>query len=156
MDTMVGGTKGWFSHIRARRVSKNKATCGFWVAATTGKAHGGKERSWQGKSPELFRRGNDHRWDGLGSQAGRKPLTPPSNVFACPVHDSRQPFLGFGSVLLLRYSTPHTQEDTKEEPLERWDHQGGRATRGEAGWESERTCCHTRLPSGLAESYKRL
>lgn len=53
------------------------------------------------------------------------------NVFACPVHDSKQQFLGFGSVLLLRYFPP--KEDTKVKPLERRDHQGGLSTRGGAG-----------------------
>lgn len=36
---VVVGTKGWFSHIRARKSLKNKATCGLSVGATTGKAH---------------------------------------------------------------------------------------------------------------------
>lgn len=66
--------------------------------------------------------------------AGRWDTLDPAlkvNVSACPVHDSKQPFLGFGSVLLLQYFPP--KEDAKVEPLERRDRQGGTSSRGGAG-----------------------
>lgn len=120
---------------------------------TEARKEAGKANHWK-----ILRQGNDHSEMGWRPRvAGRWDTPDPAlkvNVSACPVHDSKQQFLGFGSVLLLQYFP--SKEDTKVEALEGRDHQGGISIRGGAGWESERTPCHIRLPSGLVESYKRL
>lgn len=75
----------------------------------TGKTHRGEETGWQGKSPEDIQAEQQSQLDGqLESWASGKPLDPvlKVNVFACPVHDSKQQFPELGNVLLLRYIPP--------------------------------------------------
>lgn len=61
---------------------------------------------------------------------GREALDPALkvNVFACPVHNSKQQFPGMGSVLLLRYFPPkrrHESGAAGEMRPPRWDFQQG-------------------------------
>lgn len=62
--------------------------------------------------------------------AGREALDPALkvNVFACPVHNSKQQFPGMGSVLLLRYFPPNRRHESGaagEMRPPRWDFQQG-------------------------------
>lgn len=161
---MVVGTKGWFSRTGARTVSKIRQSGASDLETTDRKAHWSKKRSQPvANHQKILRRDNDlskMEWLGVTVRGRRETENPgPSTQGEClcmSVHDSEQSFLGFGGVWFLRYFPP--QKKTR-----RWSPWRHETTKVEPspgaeglGEESERPSCSTWLPSGLAESYKRL
>lgn len=58
---VVVGTKGWFSHIRARRVSKiRQPVASQWEPLPERPTEARKEAG-KANHQKIFRRGNDHR-----------------------------------------------------------------------------------------------
>ena len=116
---MVVGTKGWLSHTGARTVSKIRQSGASDLETTERKAHWGKKRSQPvANHQKILRQDNDHskmEWLGVTVRGRRETENPgPSTQGEClcmSVHDSEQPFLGFGGVRFLQHFPPKRRHE---------------------------------------------
>lgn len=162
---MVVGTKGWFSRTGARTVSKIRQSGASDLETTDRKAHWSKKRSQPVVNHQkILRRDNDlskMEWLGVtvrGEEGDRKPWTQHSRRMSLHVCARlRAVISGVWRCVIFAIFPPPQKKTRRWSP---WRHETTKVEPSPGaeglGEESERPSCSTRLPSGLAESYKRL